>query len=180
MTKRRAISIWLLLIAVAALLGGAAALQVDLTEEAGLQRISVSMFDGVPVAAALLLLQGAGALVAALSSPTVIRLLTGFIAPLTLWHLILVLVDGEKQLTLAAEVSIAELTGVYGQLEQQGFVSSFYQSWTLIGYSVALAALIGFLTIVATRGIAVKDSDASPSQGQQVDSQELWESQRDN
>jgi hypothetical protein len=180
LTKRRGILIWLALIALASVQAGSTALRVDLTQEAGSQRLSISFFEAVPVSGALLLLQVSAALVAALSSLRVVRVLMGISIPLTILHLVSVLIEGQRQLANAAERIIADLTGVYGALEQQPLVSAISESWILLGYPISLGLLFSYLTLVTIRGLSSPGSSAVLSvTGKDSDPLEIWESQRE-
>lgn len=176
MNSRRITIAWMGSIVLLAIFAGVSWLNLELSPEAGAQKLEISGFQVFPIISALLLLQLAALLASVLTPAPVGRAISGLLIPIMLAHVFFVAVGLQSNLQEALEAQITEITGVAGVTSQADFVAFAGDTYSWIGYLF----VIGWnVAVLLTKALSKAGSyQSNDSKAEIVDEQDLWETQK--
>lgn len=176
MIQRKLSVAWLASILLLSVFAGMNWVQIQLTPDAGGQRIEVTGFTAFPIISALLLLQAASLLTSFFTPRAVGRWIAGLLAPVMFGHAVLIAIGLDAGIQDSVASSISEITGVAGSASQSQLVVSSSSTYLWVGYFLAIGLNVAFLS---SRAILKKADTKKSTEDQAPEGfEDLWESQK--
>jgi len=174
--QRTALFGWLASLLLLVVTAGNSFATISLTKQAGGQVFELSGYQVFPVANALILMQAAALLVGFLIPAAINRVISGVLAIVMIWHLVLVFTSLDAAIAKALSYEVAAVTGVSGLEGQLGLIESANETGMAIIYPVAIVLNISVL--LARAIFKVSAGKKKPQTDQDIDSADLWDAQR--